>query len=57
LQADISKNTKDGSTNLANVVHATLPGAAASPAIHGRALAGKIVHWTIFFFLLALGDF
>jgi hypothetical protein len=29
----------------------------ASPAILGRALAGKIVHWTIFFFLLALGGF
>jgi hypothetical protein len=25
----------------------------ASPAFLGRALAGKIVHWTIFFFLLA----
>jgi hypothetical protein len=33
-------------------VQATIHGAATSPAILGRAFAGKIVHWTIFFFLL-----
>jgi 23S rRNA pseudouridine1911/1915/1917 synthase len=33
-------------------VQATIPGAATSPAIHGRTFAGKKVHWTFFFFLL-----
>jgi len=35
------------------MVHATILGAATGPAIRGRALAGKTVHWTVFYIRLA----